>query len=436
MVLGMGLVAMLALGVPVAVALGMASLGILMLATQVPPTAAIIHAYSSLDTYVLVAIPGFVMAGQLVNLPRTGEALRDLVDGIAGRIRGGPIIGATIAALFFAGITGSSAAEAAAMGKTALPTLDRMGYPRRFSAALLASSATLGVILPPSTTLIIFGSIAQLSITKLFLAGLIPGVVSAALICALSLALARRAGYGTAQPLADGSGAAPAVPSRASAPPSPSRMARTIPILVMPVILVVGIYTGWMSATESAGVLAIYALLIATLVYGDRQVRPLFTALREVFLVTAMIYTLVMGANLFSFAITYLGLPLAVVALVHSIHLSALAFLLLLNLLVLLLGMFLDGLSIVLFILPAILPVSEALGISSLQLAIVLAANIEIAVIHPPVGLNLFIISRVAGLSVETTMKAVLPYIALLLCILLLFTLVPGLSTWLPAHVP
>jgi C4-dicarboxylate transporter DctM subunit len=425
---GASLIALLALGVPVAFAMGVCAIGLLYFASNVPLTIAVVQAFSTLDSYVLVSIPFFMLSGQILNLPSTGAVLEEFVSSISRRFRGAPAFGAVLTCLFFGGITGSSAAEAAAVSKTVLPTLNRIGYPREFSAAILATASTLGILIPPSITMIIFGAVAEVSVPRLFLAGVIPGFIGAAVMAGYAVYRARQLPVHQEQ----------VAPAAESVPGGPRRLPlfiRMLPILGMPVILMGGIYSGIFTATESAAVLVVYATFVAIFIYRDRNPADLAHALRDCFIGTMTIYALVMGASLFGFSATFLGLPQIIVRTIQDLNLSAWQFLLALNIIMLIAGMFIDGLSLLLIVLPVVLPTARALNIDLFHLAVVMTVNIEIAVLTPPVGLNLFVLSKAAEVPLERLIRAIFPFIILMLCLLVLFTYVPIFSTWLPRAV-
>ena len=422
------LIFLLALGVPIAFAMGFCALGMLFVASNVPLTVAVVHAFSTLDSYVLVSIPFFMLSGQILNLPSTGAVLEEFVASISRRFRGAPAFGAVMTCLFFGGITGSSAAEAAAVSKTVLPTLNRIGYPREFSAAVLATASTLGILIPPSITMIIFGAIAEVSVPRLFLAGVVPGFIGAATMAGYAVWRARRLPM---QELVIEAGPSVGADGRRRLP----LFVRMVPILGMPVILMGGIYSGIFTATESAAVLVIYAAIVAIFIYKDRDPLHLGNALRDCFIGTMTIYALVMGASLFGFSATYLGLPQMISRAIQEMNLSGWQFLLALNIIMLVAGMFIDGLSLLLIILPVMLPAAKALNIDLYHLAVVMTVNIEIAVLTPPVGLNLFVLSKAADVPLERLIRAIIPFIVLMFVLLMVFSYVPILSTWLPRAV-
>ena len=421
------LLVLLALGVPIAFAMGICALGLLWLASNVPLTVAVVQAFSTLDSYVLVSIPFFMLSGQILNLPSTGAVLEEAVASISRRFRGAPAFGAVLTCLFFGGITGSSAAEAAAVSKTVLPTLNRIGYPREFSAAILATASTLGILIPPSITMIIFGAIAEVSVPRLFLAGVVPGFIGAATMAAYAVWRARQLPHAE-QDIAP----EPLLPDGRRRAPLVLRM---LPILGMPVLLMGGIYSGIFTATESAAVLVLYAAIVAIFIYRDRDPEHLKHALRDCFIGTMTIYALVMGASLFGFSATFLGLPQIISRTIQELNLSGWQFLLALNIIMLIAGMFIDGLSLLLIVLPVVLPTAKALNIDLYHLAVVMTVNIEIAVLTPPVGLNLFVLSKAADVPLERLIKSIMPFIGLMLILLMLFSYVPIVSTWLPRAV-
>lgn len=320
--------------------------------------------------------------------------------------------------MFFAGITGSTAAEAAAVGTFGLPVLKKAGYPTAFSTAVIACASTFGILIPPSLTMILFASITQTPVGPLFIAGLVPGLVLGFSLMLMVGVIGWRHGYG--------------MPERFDAGRVLAVLWKSIWVIAIPVLVVVGIYSGAFTPTEVAAVVVAYGLGVGVIVYRALSWRDLFEVCRSTIRVSAMLYLILIGASLFAFVMTAEGVPQRLVEWVTSANLSALQFLIALNFLLLVLGCFIDGLSMLVIALPLVYPIAQTLDINPLHLAVMMTVNIELGVLTPPVGINLFVLSGISGLRVEAIVAAMWPFYIFLLCGLAAMTYFPAFSTWLP----
>jgi C4-dicarboxylate transporter DctM subunit len=412
------LLVLLFAGVPVAFALiGSSLCAVLVYASDLMPALGI-AVMSTVSNYILIAIPLFILAGEIAVRGKLLDPLVELARALLAPVPGGTGVATVGTCMFFAGITGSTAAEAAAVGTFGLPMLQRAGYPKPFSTAVIACASTFGILIPPSLTMILFGSITQAPVGPLFLAGLVPGVVLGVALMIMVGAIGATRGYGIRERLDL------ALLRRASA--------RSAWIMAMPVIVVGGIYSGWVTPTEVAALVAVYGLAVAVLVYRSLSLRDLVVVCRNTARVSAMLYFILVGASLFGFVMTAEGVPQRIVEWVGASKLGPLEFLIILNVILLAMGCFLDGLSMLVISLPLIFPVAVQLGINPLHLAVLMTVNIEIGVLTPPVGINLFVLSGISRLRVEAIVQALLPFYVFLLVGLAVLTYFPALSTWLP----
>ncbi|WP_420392530.1 TRAP transporter large permease [Acuticoccus sp.] len=412
-VLALGL---LALGVPVGFALWITGLVAVLVFGMTSLTQVASSLYSALDSFVLLAIPFFVLAGNIMLRARMAHHLFAFSQRLVGRVAGGTALGATVASALFGAMTGSSVASAAALGRVVIPAMDELGYPKPFAAGLMAAGGTLGILIPPSVLLIIYAEMARQSVRSLFIAGVLPGIVTAAAIGVVGLIIARRRGYGlTAEPFSGRALLAATV--------------RATPAILMPVIVLGGIYSGLFTPTEAAAVSVLYGLLVGLLVYRTLPPSALFAILVESARSTAAILFILSGALFIGMIANLAGLPAAVVDAVSGLGLGPVGFLLLVNVVLLALGCFLDGFTLLTILTPLLIPTVRELGIDPIHFAIVLTLNIEIAAVTPPVGLNLFVLSSVTDVPIGDIVRGVAPFVATLVAVLLLVTLVPGLST-------
>ncbi|MDP3826137.1 MAG: TRAP transporter large permease, partial [Polaromonas sp.] len=308
--------------------------------------------------------------------------------------------------------------SAAAIGAATIEGLKREEYPARFSAAIVAVGGTLGLMIPPSLGFILIGSIVGLPVDKLFIAGVMPGLMEATLLLAAVGWMSRRYGYGTTTSRPDWGGFARRLPKASAA-------------VAMPVLVIGSIYTGYLTPTEVSAFAAIYAAILCLLVYRSVTVGGVWTVVKDSVLQTTMIFAVVMGGSLVGFVLARMGISAQVVEYITSINLSAWQFLLVANLILLVLGMFLDGVAMIVLTSPLLFPIAMALGINPIHFAVIMVANVEIATLTPPIGLNLFVMSGIAKLPLHEVVRGVLPFYAVRLTGLMLITYIPAISLML-----
>lgn len=410
------------LGAPVAASLGIAG-AIGLIITGQPLRIVGEALYSAIDNFVLLAIPLFILMSRI--LVRTGiiedifaalnTFLRHLPDGLA--------VAAVACSMFFATISGSSVTNAAALGILIIPVLIRHGYPARFAAGLIAAGGTLGILIPPSIPFIVYGAITGESVGKLFAAGMIPGIVMGALIAAYAMAASHRWGYGQREP-------------RANWPERSAALRRAGWGLTFPVLILGGIYLGVFTPTEAAGIGCVLALAIGTLVYRNITVKEIGATLRDTARISAMIFAVVAGAKLFGHVTATMQVPQHFTEWIVASGAGATMFLIAVMISLIILGDFLDPLSIILITVPILHPVLAPLGIDPIWFGVLLVINMELANITPPVGLNLFVIQSIQrDLSFGDVLRGTAPFMVVIGFGLLIMMAVPQLSTWLPRYV-
>lgn len=418
MLLALTLVAMLgllAIGSHVAVALGLVTTGLVLSVAGVPMTVIAQTAYKSVNSYPLMAIPMFVLAGNLMMRGNIAGLMIDLIGSLVRAVQGGLALTVMIACVFFAAISGSSVGSAAAIGAATVNGLRAEEYPARFSAGIVAVGGTIGLMIPPSLGFILIGSIVGLPVDKLFIAGVAPGLMEGSMLLIAVAFIARRNGYGktTARPDWPGFG---------------RRLPKASAAVLMPVFIIGSIYTGVFTPTEVSAFAAAYAALLCLLVYRSVDLGGVWDVVRDSVLQSTMIFAVVMGGSLVGFVLARMGVSAAVVAYIQGIDLSAWQFLLAANLILLVLGMFLDGVAMIVLTAPLLFPMATALGLNPIHFAVVMVANVEIATLTPPIGLNLFVMSGISKLPVHEVVRGVMPFYAVRLLGLALISYVPAIS--------
>lgn len=371
------------------------------------------------SSYILIAVPLFILAAELMNSGAITIRLLEFCNAIVGRFRGGLALVNVAQSIVFAGMSGSAIADAAGTGKMMQKMMtDGDRYPAAFAAALTAATAVIGPIIPPSIPVVLYALVSDASIGYLFLAGVVPGLIMGLVQMALIVAIARRRNFPVEPP----------VPLHRI----PAVTLRAVPALMMPVVLLGGIYGGATTPTEAAAVAALYALLVSAILYRSITLASLYASLAASARTTASIGMLIAGALVFNYVVTVENIPRALQAFLAGYELSPIAFLLVVNLILLVLGCLLEGTTILLIVVPILVPTAQSLGIDLVHFGIVVVVNIMLGLITPPYGLLLFIMTNIAGVPLRPLVREVLPFLAALIAALALFTLVPDLVLWLP----
>lgn len=406
--------ALFLLGVPIFALLLTAASVTLLVALPMPPVALHQVLFGGIDKYALLAVPFFVFAGELMNRGGIAGRLVDWVLTLTGRLPGSLGIATVGTATLMGAVSGSSPATVAAVGRSLYPSLIARGYDQRFSLGLIASSGSIAIVVPPSIAMILYGASAEQSIPKLFQAGLLPGLLIAVLMALYILVWAKR------RHLGDRSGFSLEAFLTASR--------RAWAALLMPVVVLAGIYLGWFSPTEAGGVACLYAILVASLLYRSLSLRQILDAAGEAALLTAQILVIVAAAGVFSWILTVRGIPQSLVQAIVALELSPPLFLLLVNLLLLAIGCLLDPTSAILVLTPLLLPLVLHLGIDPIHFGIVMTVNLSIGMFTPPFGLNLFVAQSVLSPDLTAIYRGILPFLAIQLVALAAVTYLPALS--------
>jgi C4-dicarboxylate transporter DctM subunit len=370
-------------------------------------------------SYILLAVPLFIFAAEIMNSGSMTARLLLFCDALVGRFRGGLAQVNVVQSIIFAGMSGSAIADAAGSGKLMQTMMTANGrYTASFAAALTAATAVIGPIIPPSIPMVVYSLVSGASIGYLFIAGLVPGLLMGAAQMGIIAATARRRNFpvGDKIPLRD----------------MPGITLRAIPALMMPVVLLGCIYSGITTPTEAAALAAAYAFLISALLYREVTLPGLYASLLSSARTTASIGMLIAGALVFNYVITVENIPNSLSALLAGRDLSPAAYLILVNLLLLTLGCLLEGTTILLVIVPVLIPTAQALGIDLVHFGVVVVVNIMLGLITPPYGLLLFIMTNISGAPLRAIVRDTLPFLFAMLAVLALITFVPAVVLWLP----
>lgn len=413
-----GLIALLLTGIPIFAALGLAATAILLIFEgSVSSVADTIYAH--LDKPVLTTIPLFVFMAHVMIRAKVIDDLYDMAHTLAGHVRGGLGVATVLSCTIFAAISGSSVATALSIGSSAIPQMKRFGYPERDALGVVAAGGTLGILIPPSGPMILYAIVSEVSIGALFLAGIIPGLLLALLFSCYCMVQARQRKNVAAPDWAGWNKVAAA-------------MRRSIWAVLTPPVIMGGIYFGIFTASEAAAAGALYALVIAVFVYRDFGLRDLYECAYKSMRTSMMVFMIIAGAAMFGHAITIIRLPVEVTEWVADVGLGPLGFILIVMAMIFVMGMFFESIAIILITTPILLPTMAALDIDLVWYGVLLMINLELAMITPPVGMNLFVIKGITDAPLSEVVRGAFPFVLLMMAGLALMIAVPDLATWLP----
>lgn len=372
-----------------------------------------------IDVFTFLAIPLFLLAGELMNVGGITVRLVRFAQGVIGYVKGGLAYVTVLTNMLMAGISGSALADAAGTGSVLINSMEKAGYRKGFSAALVSASSTIGPIIPPSIPFVIYAIIANVSVGKMFMAGAIPGILMGLALMGIIGMIAKKQNF-----------------------PKEERMPfkeiirvffSAIFALLMPVIILGGILTGVFTATESACVAVVYAFLVSKFVYKELNIYEVPRILLSTAKNTAVIMFIVAAAALFGWILAHAQVPQMLTNAVTSITSNPFLILVVINLLLLFLGCFMEGTAILILLAPVLLPLVENIGVDPIQFGVIMVLNLMVGLITPPVGMTLFISSRIANISVSSVIKEIVPFILAIGFVLILVTFIPFLSLWLPS---
>lgn len=410
---------LLALGVPIFMSIGASGLALYFVgAGEFAPNIMIQRMYSGLNSFTLMAVPLFMLAGEIMNRGELSKKMVRFANCILGWVPGGLGFTTIIACMFIAAILGSASAAAAMIGAILIPEMIKEGYDEDFACALTASAGSIGPIIPPSIPMIIYGVIANVSVVKMFVAGYVPGFLMGLCFMIYTYFYARKNHYPAERKptLREAWGA----------------FKSAFLTLLLPIIIMGGILTGICTATEAAVLAVVYALFLSLVVYHTLPLKDIPDTLMNAAKSSAMVLIVVAAANMLSWAVTMMNIPQMVSAFIHSITASSTVFLILVNVILIVAGMFLDASSAIMILTPVLLPIARELGVDALAFGIIMTVNLSIGVLTPPVGLNLYVVSSLSKVDILKVSKAAMPFIVLIFAILVAMSVWPQIVTSLP----
>ena len=406
------------MGVPIAISLGLASVLTILFFAQDSMASLSLKVFTTMEQYTLLAIPFFILSGAFLT---TGGVARRLVNvGIAlvGHVRCGLAMSGVIACMFFAAVSGSSPATVVAIGSIVIAGMIRTGYTKKFAAGVICNAGTLGILIPPSIPMVVYCAATEQSVGRIFMAGFLPGALLAFMLMAGIYVVARIIDLPYQE--------------RAKLGDIWRTFREAIWGLMLIVIILGGIYGGAFTPTEAAAVAAVYAFIVAVFVYKDLKFAEVPHVLLEAGKVTVMLMFIITNAFLFAHVLTTEQIPQAITRLIVAADMPAWLFLVVVNVILLIAGNFMEPSAIILILAPILFPIAIQLGIDPIHFGIIMVVNMEIGLITPPVGLNLYVTSGITGMSLWEVVKAAMPWLSILLVFLVIVTYVPIISTFLP----
>ncbi|HZH61471.1 MAG TPA: TRAP transporter large permease [Metabacillus sp.] len=408
----------LLLTVPIGISLGLASLVTILNADVTSVEYLAQSLVQSTDSFPLMAVPFFILAGEIMGKGGISERLFKLANVFVGNFTGGFAMAAVLTCMFFAAISGSGPATVAAVGGIMIPAMVGYGYEKKFATAVVVAAGALGIIIPPSIPMVIYGVSGSVSIGDMFIAGIIPGILISAVMMGWSYIYSKKKNY-------KGNGEKFTI-KRALSGINEAKWAIFIPVLILG-----GIYGGIFTPTEAAVVAVVYAAFISIFVYKELTFKSFPNVLKDAALTSATILIIIGTANAFGRILTLEQIPRMVADSLLSVSSNPLVILLLLNLLLLFVGMFMDTVAAIIILVPILLPIAINIGIDPIQFGIIMIVNLAIGFITPPVGVNLFVGSGISGLSIETLAKATVPFFVSMILSLAVITVIPEVSLFL-----
>ncbi len=406
------------IGVPVAVSLGASTVLTMLLFTDLDVAAMPQLIFDGINKFALMAIPMFILAGNLLSKGGSARRIIDFAKSMVGHLPGGLPMSAIFACVIFAAVSGSSPATVVAIGSIMFVAIKEAGYPKEYAVGGITTAGSLGILIPPSVVMIVYGVTAEVSIAQLFMAGVVPGLMLGGMMIAQTYIGAKRLGFKATTP-----------------EPWSERIKkffRAFWALLIVVVVIGGIYGGIFTPTEAAAASAIYALIISLFVYKDIKFKDLWDICLESAITTAMIFFIIANAVVFAYLLTSENIPQTIADSILAANIGKIGFLIIVNILLFIMGQFMEPSSVVMIMVPLLLPIATALGVDPVHFGILLIVNMEIGMITPPVGLNLFVASGLTGMNLKDVIVSCLPWTLTLFIGLVLVTYIPEISLWLP----
>ena len=412
------LFSLMLIGVPVAVSLGASTVLTMLLFTDLDVATIPQLIFDGINKFALMAIPMFILAGNLLSKGGSARRIIDFAKSMVGHLPGGLPMSAIFACVIFAAVSGSSPATVVAIGSIMFVAIKEAGYPKEYAVGGITTAGSLGILIPPSVVMIVYGVTAEVSIAQLFMAGVVPGAMLGGMMIAQTYIGAKKLGFKATKP-----------------EPWSERVKkffRAFWALLIVVVVIGGIYGGIFTPTEAAAASAIYALIISLFVYKDIRFKDLWDICLESAITTAMIFFIIANAVVFAYLLTSENIPQTIADSILAANIGKIGFLIIVNILLFIMGQFMEPSSVVMIMVPLLLPIATALGVDPVHFGILLIVNMEIGMITPPVGLNLFVASGLTGMNLKDVIVACLPWTLTLFVGLMLVTYVPEISLWLP----
>jgi C4-dicarboxylate transporter DctM subunit len=414
------LVALMLTGMPISISLGLTVLTFLFTMTQVPLESVALKLFTGIEKFEIMAIPFFILAGNFLTHGGVARRMINFASSMVGHWYGGFGLAGVMACALFAAVSGSSPATVVAIGSILLPAMVKAGFPNRFGAGIITTSGALGILIPPSIVMVMYSVATNTSVGALFMAGVVPGILLACILGGVTWYRARKFDY-PRQPKASFAQRLKAFRDSAWG-------------LLLIVIVMGGIYTGLFTPTEAAAMSAVYAFIVAVFVYRDMSLKDVPKVLLNSANMSAMLLYIITNAVMFSFILTNENIPQALAEWMLGNGLGVVAFLLVVNVMLLVAGNFMEPSSIVLIFAPILFPIATKLGIDPVHFGIIMVVNMEVGMCHPPVGLNLYVASGITKMGITELTVAVWPWLLSMLGFLLMVTYWPELSIWFPRY--
>ena len=412
------LILLMLTGMPISISLGLTVLTFLFTMTQVPVESVALKLFTGIEKFEIMAIPFFILAGNFLTHGGVARRMIRFASSMVGHWHGGLGLAGVMACALFAAVSGSSPATVVAIGSVILPAMVKQGFPNKFGAGIITTSGSLGILIPPSIAMVMYSVSTNVSVGAMFIAGIVPGLVLAFLLGLTTWNIARKNNY-------------PRLP-KASLKERFVAFKESVWGLLLIVVVMGGIYSGMFTPTEAAAMAAVYAFIIAVFVYKDLPLKRLPKVLLDSASMSAMLLYIITNAVLFSFLMTSENIPQAMADWMIAQGFGPIAFLLVVNSLLLLAGNVMEPSSIILILAPILFPVAMKLGIDPIHFGILIVVNMEVGMCHPPVGLNLYVASGITKMGISELTVSVMPWLLTMLGFLMVVTYWPSLTLWLP----
>ena len=406
------------IGIPIAISLGLAGSLVIILFSNDSISSVAVKIFETSEHYTLLAIPFFLLAGSFMTTGGVAKRLIDFANASVGHIRGGLAIASVLSCMLFAALSGSSPATVAAVGSIAIGGMVRSGYPIEFGTGIITNAGTLGILIPPSVVMVVYAAATEQSVGRLFMAGVVPGLLLGIFLMIAIYVVACKKKL-------------PALP-RVTLTQWLASARKAMWGLILMAIILGGIYSGIFTATEAAAVAAVYSFFVAVFIYKDISLKECPKVLLEAGKLSVMLMFIIANAMLFAHVLTTEQIPQQLTDIVTAMNLAPWQFLIIVNILLLVAGAFMEPSAIILILVPILFPIATQLGIDPIHLGIIMVVNMEIGLLTPPVGLNLFVASAITNLPVTKVIRATLPWLSIMLIFLLLITYIPEISLALP----